>query len=78
MSMTRVGCMRFSVKILLSLVGWDPGLVLSRKKRKKRTMEINIDAVGKKNPAHCPSQPFEATPTKQFPLTFSGIPRFSQ
>ena len=29
-------------------------------------MEINLDAVGKKNPAHCPSQPFEATPTVSF------------
>lgn len=75
--------MRFSVKILLFLSGWDPGLVLSikehKKKKKKKhnpTIEINIGAVGKKNPAHCPSQPFEATATMQFPLTFSGIPRY--
>lgn len=33
-------------------------------------MEINLGTVGKKNLGHCPSQPFEATPTKQFPDFF--------
>lgn len=62
---------------------WQASKFSTKQKKKnkegtKRTMEINLDTVGKKNPAHCPSQPFKETPTKQFPVTFSGIPIFSQ
>lgn len=36
MQMTRVGCMRFPVKILLFLAGWHPGLVLTKLKKKQK------------------------------------------
>lgn len=41
-------------------------------------METNLDIDGKRNEVHCPLQPSEATPTRQFPVTFSGIPSYAE
>lgn len=55
------------------LLGSSPILVGEKKKKKKETMETNLDTDGKRNEVHCPPQTPEATPTRRFPVTFSGI-----